>query len=191
MRVVASDPAYDYWAVTITPTQPTVLWYRFIVQDGTDTDYYEDDHVVDGVYRGYNEGGPGRAYDESPDLSFQLTVYDPAFRTPDWLKGAVVYQIFPDRFRNGDPTNDVVSGTHFYYGNPTGGITYTTWNAAVIDPRDPASPYHNRWNEDFYGGDLQGVDRETGLPAVPGGDGHLPEPHLPLPLQPQVRHDDL
>ena len=52
MRVVASDPAYDYWAVTITPTQPTVLWYRFIVQDGTDTDYYEDDHVVDGVYRG-------------------------------------------------------------------------------------------------------------------------------------------
>jgi glycosidase len=157
MRVVASDPAYDYWAVTITPTQPTVLWYRFIVRDGADTDYYEDNHVVDGVYRGYNEGGPGRAYDESPDLSFQLTVYDPTFQTPDWLKGAVVYQIFPDRFRNGDPANDVVSGTHFYYGNPTGGITYTTWNAEVIDPRDPASPYRNRWGEDFYGGDLQGV----------------------------------
>ncbi len=157
MRVVASDPAYDYWAVTITPTQPTVLWYRFIVRDGTDTDFYEDDHVVDGLYRGYNEGGAGRAYDESPDLSFQLTVYDPNFRTPDWLKGAVVYQILPDRFRNGDPSNDVVSGTHFYYGNPTAGITYTAWNAAVIDPRDPASPYYNRWGEDFYGGDLQGI----------------------------------
>ncbi len=157
MRIVASDPAYDYWAVAITPTQPTVLWYRFIVRDGTDTDYYEDDHVVNNVYRGYNEGGAGRVYDESSDLSFQLTVYDPAFRTPDWLKNGVVYQIFPDRFRDGDPSNNVVSGTHFFYGNAAGGITYTTWNAPVIDPRDPASPYHNRWGEDFYGGDLQGI----------------------------------
>ena len=157
MTVAASDPAYDYWAVTVTPTQPTVLWYRFIVQDGADTDYYEDDHVVNGLYRGYNEGGPGQAYDDSPDLSFQLTVYDPNFRTPDWLKDAVVYQIFPDRFRDGDPANNVVSGTHFFYGNPTGGITYTTWNALVIDPRDPAGPYTERWSEDFYGGDLPGI----------------------------------
>lgn len=156
MTVVASDPAYDYWAVTITPTRPTVLWYRFIVQDGTDTDYYEDDQVVDGLYRGYNEGGPGRPYDQSPDLSFQLTVYDPAFRTPDWLKNGVVYQIFPDRFRDGDPSNNVISGTHFFYGNPTGGITYTAWNAEVIDPR-AAGPYFNRWSEDFYGGDLAGI----------------------------------
>lgn len=156
MTVAASDPAYDYWAVTVTPTHPTVLWYRFIVQDGADTDYYEDDHVVDNLYRGYNEGGPGRVYDESPDLSFQLTVYDPNFRTPDWLKDAVVYQIFPDRFRDGDPSNNVVSGTHFFYGNPTGGITYTAWNAEVIDPR-AAGPDQNRWSEDFYGGDLQGI----------------------------------
>ncbi|MGQ9710362.1 MAG: alpha amylase N-terminal ig-like domain-containing protein [Anaerolineae bacterium] len=160
MTVAASDPAYDFWAVTITPTRPTVLWYRFIVQDGTDTDFYEDDHVVDGLYRGYNEGGPGRPYDDSPDLSFQLTVYDPAFRTPDWLKNGIVYQIFPDRFRDGDPSNNVVSGTHFFYGNPTGGITYTTWNVSVVDPRDPSGPYTNRWSEDFYGGDLQGVTQK-------------------------------
>lgn len=157
MTVVASDPAYDYWAVTITPTQPTVLWYRFIVQDGSDTDYYEDDQVVGGLYRGYNEGGPGLAYDDSPDLSFQLTVYNPNFRTPNWLKDAIVYQIFPDRFRDGDPSNNVVSGSHFFYGNPTGGITYTTWNSEVIDPRDPSGPYTDRWSEDFYGGDLQGI----------------------------------
>ncbi len=29
-----------------------------------------------------------------------------AFRTPDWVKHAVFYQIFPDRFANGDPSND-------------------------------------------------------------------------------------
>jgi len=157
MSIVASDPAYDYWGLTLTPQQPTVLWYRFIVIDGSDTDYYEDDQVVSGLYRGYNEGGPGRPYDDSPDLSFQLTVYDPDFHTPDWLKEAVIYQVFPDRFRDGDPANNVISGTHFVYGNPNGGIEYPTWNSPVLDPRDPANPFHNRWNEDFYGGDLQGL----------------------------------
>jgi len=37
----------------------------------------------------------------------RLTVYDPDFTTPDWLKNAVIYQIFPDRFKNGNPENDV------------------------------------------------------------------------------------
>ncbi len=158
MEVERTMGGYDFWSVTITPTEPTVLWYRFIVQDGSDTDFYEDDTVdAQGIYRGYREGGPGLAYDESPDLSFQLTVYDPTFHTPDWAKEATIYQIFPDRFRNGDPSNDIISGTHPYYDHPHGGITYTTWNAAIIDPRDPASPYANRWCEDFYGGDLEGI----------------------------------
>ena len=38
--------------------------------------------------------------------AFQLTVYDREFTTPAWLQGATVYEIFPDRFRNGDPSND-------------------------------------------------------------------------------------
>lgn len=157
MQIVASDIAYDYWEYVIPPqSMPTVLWYRFIAVDGTDTDYYEDD-IIAGVYRGYKEGGPGQAFDESPDYSFQLTVYDPAYRTPDWMKNAVVYQIFPDRFRDDDNANNVVSGTHFFYGNSMGGITYTTWNNQVIDPRNPAGPYYNRYSEDFYGGDLQGI----------------------------------
>ena len=31
---------------------------------------------------------------------------DPAFTTPAWTRGATVYQVFPDRFANGDPAND-------------------------------------------------------------------------------------
>ena len=39
---------------------------------------------------------------------FQLTVYDKDFTTPDWLKGGIIYQIFPDRFYNsGAPKKDV------------------------------------------------------------------------------------
>ena len=40
----------------------------------------------------------------------------PGFKTPDWAKGAVLYQIFTDRFCNGDPDNDVVTGEYYYNG---------------------------------------------------------------------------
>ena len=77
---------------------PTILYYRFIVRDGADEDFYEDDDLFD--------GGWGAAYDDSPDYSFQIDVYSPDFETPEWMHDAVVYQIFPDRFFNGDPKND-------------------------------------------------------------------------------------
>ena len=39
-----------------------------------------------------------------------MHVLDPAalpeIRTPDWAKQAIWYQIFPERFCNGDPSND-------------------------------------------------------------------------------------
>lgn len=69
----------------------------------------------------------------------------PGFRTPDWAKGAVMYQIFVDRFRNGDPTNDVENREYIYIGDATNRVT--DWN------KYPAS----MGVREFYGGDLQGV----------------------------------
>lgn len=40
----------------------------------------------------------GKAYIEDWLDEWQLTVYDKAFQTPEWAKGATMYQIFPDRF---------------------------------------------------------------------------------------------
>ena len=153
VSTVVTATAYDYWEATAAaPITPTLMYYKFEAIDGSDHDWYVDDVAYDG------RNGWGHAVDENPTYdAFRITVYHPDFHTPDWMKDAVVYQVFPDRFRDGDPANNVVSGTHFMYDNPTGGITYTTWNAAVIDPRDPTSPFHNRWSEDFYGGDLPGV----------------------------------
>ena len=37
---------------------------------------------------------------------YDLVVYKDGFETPDWMKNAVIYQIFPDRFYNGDTSND-------------------------------------------------------------------------------------
>ena len=36
-------------------------------------------------------------------LDWQLTVYEPDFKTPDWIKDGTMYQIFPDRFYEGVP----------------------------------------------------------------------------------------
>ena len=69
----------------------------------------------------------------------------PGFSTPEWAKGAVMYQIFVDRFYNGDPDNDVEDREYIYIGAPSAKIR--DW-----DQVPAAKDIHN-----FYGGDLQGV----------------------------------
>ena len=48
--------------------------------------------------------------------NFSIT---PSFQTPDWAKGAIIYQIFVDRFYNGDRSNDVETDEYFYIGEGT------------------------------------------------------------------------
>lgn len=158
MTVVGTDGTYEWWEATVpASTLPTIYWYRFIAIDGTATAYYEDDGK--GFAGGF--GGPGRPYAQSPDNSWQITVYDPSFYTPDWAKNAVIYQIFPERFRDGDPTNNTPPGT-FHYDIPGGSIYRSNdplarWNAPLCDPRDASGPCPMVWGQNFYGGDLQGI----------------------------------
>ncbi|HNT55975.1 MAG TPA: hypothetical protein PKG95_14760, partial [Anaerolineaceae bacterium] len=151
MALVLDDGTYEWWEATVPASaDPTVYWYRFIAIDGTDTDYYEDDAA--------RTMGWGEAFDETNDYSYQLTVYDAAFQTPDWIKDAVVYQVFPDRFRDGDSTNNKPAGT-FFYGEP-GGTVYrsltTDWNEEICDPR-AAGTCAGTYSKNFYGGDLAGL----------------------------------
>ena len=69
----------------------------------------------------------------------------PGFSTPEWAKGAVMYQIFVDRFYNGDPTNDVEDNEYIYIGCPCQKVKDWHENPKAMDIRR------------FYGGDLQGV----------------------------------
>ncbi|MCI5899737.1 MAG: glycoside hydrolase family 13 protein [Lachnospiraceae bacterium] len=69
----------------------------------------------------------------------------PGFHTPDWAKGAVMYQIYVDRFYNGDPTNDVENREYYYIGDYAQKVTDWKKNPAFMGVRE------------FYGGDLQGV----------------------------------
>ncbi len=69
----------------------------------------------------------------------------PGIHTPDWSKGAVIYQIYTDRFYNGDPSNDVLNREYYYLGGYSEHVE--EWNSPVstMDVRR------------FYGGDLAGV----------------------------------
>lgn len=70
------------------------------------------------------------------------------FRTPDWAKHAIWYQIFPERFRNGDPRNDP---------NPVLPWTQDWFSAASWEGHDGQTFYKEFVFHRFYGGDLQGV----------------------------------
>ena len=69
----------------------------------------------------------------------------PGFKTPDWAKGAVIYQIYTDRFYNGDPSNDVLTNEYRYIGENVTKVDDWSKNPAYMGVRE------------FYGGDLEGV----------------------------------
>ncbi len=162
MQVVATTPdGYDLWETTLdVGSKGTVLWYRFIVTRGNQTLYYEDDTrlAAGSPYLAYREGGAGMVYAESPDLSYQITVYDPAYYTPEWMRNAVVYQIFPDRFRDGDPSNNPADGDEVFY-DALPLIFHDIWNEPPVDGRTTLAPAGDQgyFNSDFYGGDLAGI----------------------------------
>ena len=97
------DAACDFWETILDREEPANLWYRFIVIDGTDTDYYADNTSA-------LDGGLGSTNDDEVDNSWALMFSEKVFESPDWAKEAVIYQLFPDRFRNGRADNDPKTG---------------------------------------------------------------------------------
>lgn len=70
---------------------------------------------------------------------------------PSWVKSAVFYQIFPERFCNGNPDNDVKDGEYQYGGYDT--IHMKNWE-------DKPLPYEKGHALDFFGGDLEGIKQK-------------------------------
>lgn len=88
----------------------------------------------------YNVFGASEHFSE--EWEFEFT---PGFKTPDWAKGAVMYQIMVDRFNNGDKSNDVMTNEYAYIGRGVSKVENWMEPPAVDGTRQ------------FYGGDLQGV----------------------------------
>ncbi|MCA1032042.1 amylopullulanase [Bacillus timonensis] len=142
----------EFWETTFTSTAKGVHGYKFIVGDGDSVAEYGEDST---------EGGVGSASDRNAGL-FQLTVFDPTFTTPDWMKEAVVYQIFPDRFFNGNAEND----DNKEYARGYQPIEKpSSWSALPDNPRIKEKKPEQytgdgEWSNDFFGGDIAGVHQK-------------------------------
>ncbi|WP_317854110.1 glycoside hydrolase family 13 protein [Chakrabartyella piscis] len=126
MKVETHSGCFTYYMVELPPTDRNISYY-FRVQTEDATLYY----TKYGAFDFY-----------SPEGWFTI-VKD--FQTPDWAKSAIMYQIFPDRFCNGDVTNDVYTGEYEYLKEEV--MQKEAW---LDDPVD--GDYRH-----FYGGDLQGI----------------------------------
>jgi glycosidase len=82
------------------------------------------------------------------------TVYSADFAVPAWAPDIVYYYVFPERFRNGNPANDPVPGVTKYRNK--GIEKHARWNERPFRPGsgDGSDDVHNN---DFFGGDLQGI----------------------------------
>ena len=129
----------DVWSHTLTvPETPGLYWYDFIVvtEDGRLLRYGNADDLM---------GGEGRVWADEMK-SFQITVYDPAYRTPEYLHGATIYQIMPDRFRR-VPTESVDQRRDRHL--------HAAWEEPLMrgGTRRTADYVAN----EFYGGTLNGI----------------------------------
>ena len=119
------------------PKKPCLLWYYFIVDDGSSLLYYGNQPDT--------LGGMGQVYREEPP-SYQITVYKEGAVTPDWFKESVMYQIFPDRFYRGTP--EILSPK-------PGSLLHSHWENTPYYVRDVDTKRIVAY--DFFGGNLQGI----------------------------------
>ncbi len=126
MAKTSDDESFDYYTYNLKVNDEKVS-YHFVVQTGRISAVYD----VRGLVRDANE-----YYD---------FVIIPGFKTPQWAKGAVMYQIYVDRFCNGDSSNDVLTREYSYIGDHVHRVEDWGRYPAQMDVRE------------FYGGDLQGV----------------------------------
>lgn len=123
MKKILSSQLHDFWEIEVSsPTSR--LQYGFYLKGMEGLEAFYGDQ---GLYP-YEEN-----FLENPNLYFRMPYFQEIdrFKAPEWVKNTVWYQIFPERFANGDVEND-----------PPGTLP---WGSKAPD------------REDFFGGDLQGI----------------------------------
>ena len=145
MRPVKKERGLIYYEAPLTMTQKRMQYHFYLVCDDIIYFYTQKD-ITTYV--------PDHTYD------FKLMT---DYVQPEWVKEAVFYQIFPERFCNGDESNDVQTGEYSQNGHAT--IKVKNWS-------DKAMSYQKGHCLDFHGGDLQGVKekipylKELGVTAI-------------------------
>ncbi|MBQ2270231.1 MAG: glycoside hydrolase family 13 protein, partial [Firmicutes bacterium] len=116
------------WAFSFTPEREGLYFYHFFgEQDAEDNT------------------GARSILEQTPD--HQLTVYKADYKTPDWLKHGLMYQIFPDRFcRSSEYTAPEIKNKKYWI--------HDSWGELPVKGPDENGIV---WNNDFFGGNLKGI----------------------------------
>lgn len=129
---------HEYWELHFSATTPGLYFYHFEL----DTPW--------GKSLIMNTGN-GIGDFSAQGNEFQQTVYDKNFKTPDFLKGGIIYQIFPDRFYNSGAEKKNVPSTRIL----------RRWGET---PYWKEEQMNGIWNNDYFGGDLKGIEEK--LPYI-------------------------
>lgn len=148
------------WSADVTVDKIGEYDYFFLVSQSGGVMVYCDD---DGYY------GEGHLTELTNVLPYDLVVYAKGYETPDWMKNAVIYQIFPDRFFDGDETNNNAQTT------ARGAVDYEfpEWNMLPENPEQETEENMDaytaagafvgdgEWSNEIYGGDLKGITEKV------------------------------
>ncbi len=129
MEHQADDAARQWWSGSLPLHMPRTA-YRFVLQ------------TAEGTWT-LNAAGLWRHTPTDTD-DFKILASSTA---PTWTRDAVSYQIFPDRFADGDPMTNVRTGEYACYGRE---VVARPWGA-------PPSTARGMGGVEFYGGDLAGI----------------------------------
>lgn len=123
----------EWWECHFRPEEAGIYFYHFECRTN---------HGTRMLMRGEQSKAVLQGFDR-----WQLTVYEP-FSTPDWLKGGLMYQIFPDRFARSAERE---------YPLPSGRRLHAGWQEPVSwQPAEDGEIY----NDDFFGGNLKGIEEK-------------------------------
>ena len=148
----------EVWSGSYKFDSVNVYGYWFEIEAGGATYVLQNNR--DPVFWTREKGSGGAAVvDFKPKVDrairrFRQTVFDAAFKVPEWAPDVVYYYIFPDRFRNGNPANDPQPGVAKHHDHTV--ELHQNWNDKPYVPGSgDGSDAH--FNNDFFGGDLEGI----------------------------------
>jgi len=132
---------YNLYTCTYTPQDLGLHYYYFSAVIGGNRSFIKRKGASEGSLSGTE--------------LFHWTVYDESVKDIDWLKGGIMYQIFPDRFYKYTPENP--GNTEGVPLLPVGRTMHTDWNA---QPEWKPNAEGTVTNSDYFGGNLRGIEEK-------------------------------